>query len=108
MWLTNTLNGSGDNRIIIVRVRVNSPLTDTTILNNRVVVSAQEAPPYTTTQQTLVVAPRLRTHQVGWTDDTHGEQPVDLHVAVHQQRIQLCRQHDHYRCPAGEHLVRAV
>jgi len=59
VWLTNTLNGQGDNRIITVRVRVHSPLTDTTILNNRVVVSAQEAPPYTTTQQTLVIAPRL-------------------------------------------------
>jgi len=59
VWLTSTLNGQGDNRIITVRVRVNSPLTDTTILNNRVVVAAQEAPPYTTTQQTLIVAPEL-------------------------------------------------
>ncbi|CAG0936747.1 Ice-binding protein 1 [Thermoflexales bacterium] len=59
VWLTSSLNGNGDNRTILVTVRVNSPLTDTTILNNRVVVSAQEAPPYTTTQQTLIVAPHL-------------------------------------------------
>jgi uncharacterized repeat protein (TIGR01451 family) len=63
IWLTNTLNGSGDSRTILVTVRVNRPLTDTTILNNRVVVSAREASPYTTTQQTLVVAPRLELNQ---------------------------------------------
>ena len=41
-------------------MRVNSPLADATILNNRVVVAAQEAPPYTATQQTLVTAPELQ------------------------------------------------
>ena len=61
VWLTGTLNAVGDNsRTIVVRVRVNSPLADTTLLNNRVVVSAREAPPYTTTQQTLIVAPQLQ------------------------------------------------
>jgi uncharacterized repeat protein (TIGR01451 family) len=60
VWLTSTLNGSGDSRTILVTVRVNSPLADATILNNRVVVSAQEAPPYTTTQQTLITAPQLQ------------------------------------------------
>jgi uncharacterized repeat protein (TIGR01451 family) len=60
VWLTSTLNGNGDSRTIVVTVRVNSPLADTTILNNRVVVAAQDAPPYTTTQQTLVIAPELQ------------------------------------------------
>lgn len=63
VWLTSTLNGLGDSRLITVRVRVISPITPTTILNNRVVVSAQETPPFTTTQQTLVVAPRLELDQ---------------------------------------------
>ncbi len=59
VWSTSTLNGNGDSRTIRVSVRVNSPLDDATILNNRVVLTAQAAPPYTTTQQTLVTAPRL-------------------------------------------------
>jgi uncharacterized repeat protein (TIGR01451 family) len=60
VWLTSTLNGNGDSRTILVTVRVNSPLPDSTILTDRVVVAAREAPPYTTTQQTLVMAPRLQ------------------------------------------------
>jgi uncharacterized repeat protein (TIGR01451 family) len=63
VWLNNSLNGGGDSRTILVTVRVNRPLTDTTVLNNRVEVSALEAPPFATTQQTLVVAPWLELSQ---------------------------------------------
>ncbi len=57
VWLTDSLSGGGQTKIINVTVRVNSPLGDQTILSNRVTIDTNETTPFTSTEVTLVVAP---------------------------------------------------
>jgi uncharacterized repeat protein (TIGR01451 family) len=65
VWLTSTLAGENQQiNTIAVTVRVNRPLNDLTILNNRVTIAADQAPPYLTAEQTLVTAPEVQLTKV--------------------------------------------
>lgn len=58
VWVTNTL-GVGGTSLIAVTVRVNSPVADETLMNNRVAIDSNETAPSTVTESTRVGAPML-------------------------------------------------
>jgi uncharacterized repeat protein (TIGR01451 family) len=82
VWLTSTLAG-GNQQIgtIVVTVRVNRPLHDLTILNNRVTIAADQSEPYLATAQTLITAPEVDLTMIAdpLTPTAHSELTYTLH-----------------------------
>ena len=82
VWLTSTLAGENQQiNTIAVTVRVNRPLSDSTILNNRVTIAADQAPPYLAAEQTLVTAPEVQLTKVAdpLTPTANGPLTYTLH-----------------------------